>query len=134
MREYEQELQKKTALAIETDATFKDFGILWRPEDARVFTRQSAGLGSKVDERVLPLLSWIDQTIPPADPGKYVHAYRIGREVGKRVLWVEVPTAKLPGFDFEILHKTLDGFAMAADALLDIEDSDHHFLAKFLWA
>ena len=124
---------------LEVDRTFLDFTIQVKPEEARQFAQLSEG--SKIDQSLMTLFNFIDQKVPLSDRGKahpasgrVHHAYRIGREVGKRAVSLELTKANFPkDHDFTNLLIAITRYAKSNKALVRTVDRDHDLSVMFLW-
>lgn len=134
-------MEPRITLLLEVDATFKDYTILVKPYEAWEFAQLSINVGSKIDESVSKLLSLIDNDMPLADRGedhpasdRVHHAYRIGREVGKRTLTLEIiKTNFKKDADHTDLLLAINRHAVDANALARTVDKDHELSVEFLW-
>ena len=135
------ETPARIALVLEVDRTFSDYAIQVKPEEARQFVQLSGDVGSKVDESVFQLLTLIDETIPPADrgpdhpsTGQRHHRYRIGRQMNRRVVTLEIMKANFPpDHNFRSLLETFQGYAGAVGALFESEGDNNGWSVIFLW-
>lgn len=134
-------MEQRISLLLEVDTTFMDYTILVKPHEAWEFAQLSANVGSKIDESVSRLLLMIDDEVPLSDRGadhpasdRVHHGYRIGREVGKRTLTLEIMKANFKkNWDYTDFLMAINRHAASTKALARIVDKDHELSVEFLW-
>lgn len=134
------ETRTKIIAMLEVDREFRDYSIEVKPFDALAFAQFSVKAGQP-DEMLFKLLTVLEANIPPADrgeghpkTGRSAHAYRIGRQVGKRVLFLELNKVDYPAdFDLAAFLEELSLFAKEYGALCEASGDQNGWSVEFLW-
>lgn len=131
----------RVSLLLQVDRAFSDYSIRLRPDEARAFAQSSIANGEKNDSQVFQLLILLDETIPlsvrgEANPGtgRGHHAYQIGREVGKRLLTVDLMKIHFKSeHDFTPMFQIFQGYANTVKAIFNAEEIDNGWSVIFTW-
>jgi len=134
------EMRTKIVAMLEVDKEFRDYSIEVKPVDAIAFAQFSVKAGQP-DEMLFKLLTVLEANIPQANrgeghpkTGRSTHAYRLGRQVGKRVLFLELHKTDYPSdLDLPALLEQLSLFAKEYGALCEASGDQHGWAVEFLW-